>query len=68
MKTIMNIMTICNMEEKKSSWGGRRENSGRPKGNKPCKILVSLSEESYYKLAGVKNRSEIIDNLIKQNL
>lgn len=56
------------MEEMKSKWGGSRPNSGRPKGDRPNKILISLSDESMARLKNVKNRSELIDNLIRNGV
>lgn len=56
------------MKEMKPKWGGSRPNSGRPKGYRPNKILISLSDESMARLKNVKNRSELIDNLIRNGV
>lgn len=57
----------CNMEEKKQH-GGRRPNAGRPSNDRSFMVGVRITKEAYDKLQTVSNKSEFIDNLIKQVL
>lgn len=58
---------MANEEAKKTSGrGGRREGSGRPVTALKVPLMVRISQEAADKLAGVKNKSEYIDELIKQ--
>ena len=49
----------------KSSWGGRREGAGRPSVDRSVKLFVRISEEAAKIIENVKNKSELIDKLIK---
>lgn len=55
------------MEEIKKH-GGRRSGAGRPVNDRNYMIGVRISEGSYKKLQNVKNKAELIDNLIKRYL
>lgn len=55
------------MEEKKQH-GGRRPNAGRPSNDRSFMVGVRITKEAYDKLQTVSNKSEFIDNLIKQVL
>ena len=47
--------------------GGVRPNSGRPANNRNVQLLVRITQESADKLSRLtKNKSEYIENLIKQ--
>lgn len=48
--------------------GGRRTGAGRPANDRNVMISVRVSKEAADKLATVKNKSEFIDNIIKQTL
>lgn len=57
------------MEKKNNNgWGGFRENSGKPRGDRDYSLSVRISKESKDKIARVHNKSEFIDELIKKNL
>lgn len=57
------------METKsKNAHGGYRQGAGRPNTDRNVPISVRISTESFEKLSKVKNKSECIDNLIKQQL
>lgn len=54
------------MEDKKQH-GGRRAGSGRPANDRNIMVGVRLSQEAVDKLSRLtSNKSEYIDNLIKQ--
>ena len=55
------------MEDKKQH-GGRRSGAGRPAGERNLMLSVRISQEAFDKIAGVSNKSEFIDNLIKKEL
>lgn len=56
--------------KKKSNngWGGFRENSGKPRGDRDYSLSVRISKEAKDKISLIHNKSEFIDNLIKTNL
>jgi len=59
---------MANEEAKKTSGrGGRREGSGRPVTAYKVPLMVRISQEAADKLAGVKNKSKYIDELIKNH-
>lgn len=51
-----------------NGWGGFRENSGKPRGDRDYSLSVRISKEAKDKIARVHNKSEFIDELIKKNL
>lgn len=51
-----------------NGWGGFRENSGKPRGDRDYSLSVRISKEAKDKIARVHNKSEFIDNLIKQTI
>lgn len=54
------------MEEKRKH-GGRRAGSGRPSNDRNIAISVRVSQEAFDKLNRLtKNKSEFIDNILKQ--
>lgn len=53
---------------KENNHGGYRPNSGRPTTERKITLSVRISPEAHALLEGVKNKSELIDSLIKQNL
>ena len=55
------------MEEMKKR-GGARPNSGRPRNDRNYTLNVKISKEANDRLLSVGNKSEFIDNLIKQTL
>ena len=57
---------MANEEAKKTSGrGGHREGSGRKALGKKA-VTLRLSEESIDKLSQVKNKSELVDGLIRK--
>lgn len=58
------------MKKAKEPWGGYREGSGRPASDEPKKIVSLLlsvkSIQKIEKLKKDKNRSQFIDDLIKE--
>lgn len=55
------------MMEEKRQHGGHRPGSGRPVTDRKRPLMVRISEESFLKLDKLTgNKSEYIDNLIKQ--
>ena len=57
-----------NTNEEKKQHGGRRSNAGRPANDRSFMVGVRITKEAYDKLQTVSNKSEFIDNLIKQAL
>ena len=55
------------MEIKKQR-GGVRPNSGRPATDRKVMLSVRISQEAADKINTVNNKSEFIDNLIKETL
>ena len=53
------------MEQEKKR-GGRREGAGRKANDRSIPVLVRITIEASDKLNTVGNKSEFIDNLIKQ--
>ena len=53
------------MEQEKKR-GGRREGAGRKANDRSIPVLVRITKEAADKLNTVGNKSEFIDNLIKQ--
>lgn len=47
--------------------GGARPNSGRPSNDRKYMLNVRISKEAHDIICEQKNKSEYIDNLIKQN-
>ena len=52
----------------KSKKGGARPGSGRPETGRNIRVCIKLSKEVVDYLRGIKNKSEYIDNLIRQQL
>ena len=52
----------------KSQRGGRRPGSGRPSNDRNIPLMVRISKEAAEKLQSVVNKSEFIDELIKETL
>ena len=53
--------------EKQGQRGGAREGAGRKPNDRNINICVKVSQEAYDKLcASTSNKSEYIDNLLKQ--
>ena len=55
------------MEQEKKR-GGRREGAGRKANDRSIPVLVRITKEAADKLNTVGNKSEFIDNLIKQTI
>ena len=55
------------MEQEKRH-GGRREGAGRKANDRSIPVLVRITKEASDKLNTVGNKSEFIDNLIKQTI
>lgn len=53
--------------EQHPGWGGSR-GGGRPVTDRNVAVTIRISQEAADKLKTVKNKSEFIDNLIKQSL
>ena len=49
-------------------WGGYREGGGRPATDRNVTVTVRISQEAADKLKTVKNKSEFIDRIIKENV
>ena len=56
------------MAEKNPNWGGYREGGGRPTTDRNVAVTVRVSQEAADKLKTVKNKSEFIDRIIKENV
>ena len=54
--------------EKNPNWGGYREGGGRPATDRNVAVTVRISKEAADKLKTVKNKSEFIDRIIKENV
>jgi len=50
----------------KPTWGGKRKGAGRPCGDRRVTLYVRISEEAAKIIQDVKNKSELIDRLIKE--
>ena len=58
---------MANDMEEKRKHGGRRAGSGRPSNDRNIAISVRVSQEAFDKLNRLtKNKSEFIDNILKQ--
>ena len=55
------------MAEKHPNWGGYR-GGGRPTTDRNVAVTVRISQEAADKLNTVKNKSEFLDRLIKENI
>lgn len=55
------------MEEKKQH-GGYRPGAGRPSTDRSHAVTIRISEEAFQKLKAQKNKSEVLDQLIKEYL
>lgn len=64
-KRITNTNLTMNVKSKK---GGARPGSGRPETGRNIRVCIKLSKEVVDYLRGIKNKSEYIDNLIRQQL
>lgn len=53
------------MEQKKDNRGGRRQGSGRKKLGRDYQICLKLSKQAYDVLKKIKNKSAMVDELIK---
>lgn len=53
------------MEQKKDKRGGRRQGSGRKKLGRDYQICLKLSKQAYDVLKQIKNKSAMVDELIK---
>lgn len=53
------------MEQKKDNRGGRRQGSGRKKLGRDYQICLKLSKQAYDVLKQIKNKSAMVDELIK---
>lgn len=53
---------------KDNNHGGYRPNSGRPTTERKITLSVRISPEAHALLEGVKNKSELIDSLIKEKM
>lgn len=54
------------MERERSNWGGARPGGGRPPTNRNVSVNFRISQEAADLLNKQKNKSEYIDNLIKE--
>jgi hypothetical protein len=50
------------------NWGGYREGGCRPATDRNVAVTVRISHEAADKLKTVKNKSEFIDRIIKENV
>lgn len=50
----------------RNNWGGARPGGGRPPTNRTISVNVRISPEAAEVLKQQKNKSEYIDNLIKE--
>ena len=50
-----------------NNWGGFREGGGRPETDRKIAVTFRISQEASDKLKMVKNKSELIDRLIKES-
>lgn len=55
-------------EATKHTRGGYREGGGRPATGRDFPVTVRISKEALEKLGTVRNKSEFIDRLIKENI
>lgn len=53
------------MKQKKDNRGGRRQGSGRKKLGRDYQICLKLSKQAYDVLKQIKNKSAMVDELIK---
>jgi hypothetical protein len=56
------------MNQEKKQHGGYRPGAGRPSTDRSHAVTIRISEEALQKLNGYKNKSEKIDQLIKEHL
>jgi hypothetical protein len=56
------------MEQQKKQRGGHRPGAGRPANDRSIMVGVRISQEAADILNAQKNKSEFIDNLIKQSV
>lgn len=55
------------MTQQKNTHGGRRSGAGRPANDRSIPLMVRISQQAADIVNGQKNKSEFIDNLIKQH-
>lgn len=55
-------------EATKHTRGGYREGGGRPATGRDFPVTVRISKEALEKLGTIRNKSEFIDRLIKENV
>ena len=60
-KSLLSNMTT------KNTHGGSRPGAGRRANDRKCMVLVRISPEAHEMLKPVRNKSEYIDRLIKQD-
>lgn len=56
------------MEQQKKQHGGSRPGAGRPANDRSIPLMVRISQQAADIVNGQKNKSEFIDNLIKQSV
>ena len=56
------------MEQVKKQHGGSRPGAGRPATDRSHAVTLRISEEAFQKLNTQRNKSEIVDQLIKEHL
>lgn len=56
------------MEDNKKQHGGRRSGAGRPANDRSIMVGVRITKEAADILNAKPNKSEFIDNLIKQSV
>ena len=56
------------MEQVKKQHGGYRPGAGRPATDRSHAVTLRISEEALQKLNTQRNKSEIVDKLIKEHL
>ena len=66
-KKFLYVIKQNNMEQEKKH-GGYRPGAGRPATDRSHAVTIRISEEAFQKLNGYKNKSEKIDQLIKEHL
>ena len=61
------IMDIWNNMTTKNTHGGSRPGAGRRANDRKCMVLVRISPEAHEMLKPVRNKSEYVDRLIKED-
>jgi hypothetical protein len=56
------------MEQEKKQHGGYRPGAGRPATDRSHAVTLRISEEAFQKLNTQRNKSEVVDKLIKEHL